>query len=180
MPSRDAISEPRSRPLDLAAIAIAGVLASGFLGTTTNAVNGLVSPRSFVTGRGKGPGSVLSFRLLTSFLPAFFLSFFSAPDPFFCCERQNVRMTLLTSRPSLYQNNPFAFPRPFAFPAQAFDLSRLEISPAHHCPQSLPIPAGFRGHFASCARVTELPRLDGYRTIGSYHECEHLEPRYGP
>jgi len=49
MPSRDAISEPKSRPLDLAAIAIAGVLASGFLGATTNAVNGLVSPRYFVT-----------------------------------------------------------------------------------------------------------------------------------
>jgi len=49
MPSRDAISEPKSRPLDLAAIAIAAVLASGILGATTNAVNGLVSPRYVVT-----------------------------------------------------------------------------------------------------------------------------------
>jgi hypothetical protein len=39
----------RTRPLDLAAIAVIGVLASGFLGATTNAVNGRVSPRYFVT-----------------------------------------------------------------------------------------------------------------------------------
>lgn len=37
------------RPLALAAIAVSGVLASGFLGGTTNAVNGAVSPTYFVT-----------------------------------------------------------------------------------------------------------------------------------
>src|SRR2546429_208717 len=37
------------RPLALAAIAVCGVLASGFLGGTTNAVNGAVSPAYFVT-----------------------------------------------------------------------------------------------------------------------------------
>ena len=37
------------RPLALAAIALCGVLASAFLGGTTNAVNGLVSPTYFVT-----------------------------------------------------------------------------------------------------------------------------------
>src|SRR5262249_18668302 len=37
------------RPLALAGIAISGVLAGGFLGGTTNAVNGIVSPRYFVT-----------------------------------------------------------------------------------------------------------------------------------
>jgi hypothetical protein len=36
-------------PLPVAAIAICGVLASGFLGGTTNAVNGAVSPTYFVT-----------------------------------------------------------------------------------------------------------------------------------
>lgn len=39
----------RTRPLALGAIAVTGVLASGFLGATTNAVNGRVSPRYFVT-----------------------------------------------------------------------------------------------------------------------------------
>jgi hypothetical protein len=39
----------RTRPLALAALAICGVLASGFLGGTTNAVNGWVSPTYFVT-----------------------------------------------------------------------------------------------------------------------------------
>ena len=38
-----------SRPWVLAGIAIGGVLASGFLGGTTNAVNGWVSPTYFVT-----------------------------------------------------------------------------------------------------------------------------------
>jgi hypothetical protein len=38
-----------SRPLALAAIAVSGVLASGFLGGSTNAVNGAVSPTYFVT-----------------------------------------------------------------------------------------------------------------------------------
>jgi hypothetical protein len=37
------------RPLALAGIAVSGVLASGFLGATTNAVNGRVSPLYFVT-----------------------------------------------------------------------------------------------------------------------------------
>jgi len=37
------------RPLALAGIALTGVLASGFLGGTTNAVNGWVSPGYFVT-----------------------------------------------------------------------------------------------------------------------------------
>src|SRR4051794_21532716 len=45
----DARATPEPRPLDLAAIAVSGVLAGGFLGATTNAVNGLVSPRYFVT-----------------------------------------------------------------------------------------------------------------------------------
>ena len=40
---------PAARPLDLAAIAVMGVALSGFLGATTNAVNGLVSPLYFVT-----------------------------------------------------------------------------------------------------------------------------------
>ena len=38
-----------TRPLAVAAIALSGVLASGFLGGTTNAVNGAVSPTYFVT-----------------------------------------------------------------------------------------------------------------------------------
>lgn len=38
-----------SRPLDLAAIALTGVIAGGLLGATTNAVNGSVSPLYFVT-----------------------------------------------------------------------------------------------------------------------------------
>ncbi len=37
------------RPMALAAIAVSGVLASGFLGGTTNAANGAVSPTYFVT-----------------------------------------------------------------------------------------------------------------------------------
>jgi hypothetical protein len=37
------------RPLSVAAIAVVGVLASGFLGGSTNAVNGAVSPTYFVT-----------------------------------------------------------------------------------------------------------------------------------
>lgn len=37
------------RPLVVAGIAVSGVLASGFLGATTNAVNGWVSPEYFVT-----------------------------------------------------------------------------------------------------------------------------------
>ena len=37
------------RPLALAAIGVTGVFASGFLGGTTNAVNGAVSPTYFVT-----------------------------------------------------------------------------------------------------------------------------------
>jgi hypothetical protein len=37
------------RPLDLAATALCGVMASAFLGATTNAVNGWVSPLYFVT-----------------------------------------------------------------------------------------------------------------------------------
>ena len=37
------------RPLALAGIAVSSVLASGFLGGTTNAVNGAVSPAYFVT-----------------------------------------------------------------------------------------------------------------------------------
>jgi hypothetical protein len=37
------------RPLVVAAIAISGILASGFLGGSTNAVNGAVSPTYFVT-----------------------------------------------------------------------------------------------------------------------------------
>lgn len=49
MPSNDIIIEPESRPLTLFAIAVSGVLASAFLGGSTNAVNGLVSPRYFVT-----------------------------------------------------------------------------------------------------------------------------------
>ena len=39
----------RMRPLALAAVAVTGVLAGGFVGATTNAVNGLVSPLYFVT-----------------------------------------------------------------------------------------------------------------------------------
>ena len=39
----------KPRPLALAGIAVCGVLASGFLGGTTNAVNGWVSPTYFVT-----------------------------------------------------------------------------------------------------------------------------------
>ena len=39
----------KPRPVSLAAIAVSGVLASGFLGGTTNAVNGAVSPTYFVT-----------------------------------------------------------------------------------------------------------------------------------
>ena len=49
MGDHDHPADPRSRPLALAGIAISGVLASGFLGATTNAVNGYVSPRYFVT-----------------------------------------------------------------------------------------------------------------------------------
>ena len=41
------ITQP-PRPLAVAAIAISGVLASGFLGGTTNVVNGAVSPTYFV------------------------------------------------------------------------------------------------------------------------------------
>jgi integrase len=54
--SRGADSVPRAitrltaaRPLDLAATAVVGMVFGGFLGATTNAVNGLVSPRYFVT-----------------------------------------------------------------------------------------------------------------------------------
>jgi len=42
-------STPQPRPLDLAGIAATGVLACAFLGATTNAVNGAVSPRYFIT-----------------------------------------------------------------------------------------------------------------------------------
>ena len=45
----DTYRPQRTRPLDLGAIAVSGVLASGFLGATTNAVNGRVSPLYFVT-----------------------------------------------------------------------------------------------------------------------------------
>jgi hypothetical protein len=38
----------RSRPLDLAAVALTGVVAGGVLGAITNAVNGWVSPQYFV------------------------------------------------------------------------------------------------------------------------------------
>src|SRR3954447_3211362 len=41
------------RPLDLAAIAVTGVLAGGLLGAITNAVNGRVSPTYFVTVLGR-------------------------------------------------------------------------------------------------------------------------------
>jgi hypothetical protein len=37
------------RPFNLAAVAVTGVLAGGFLGATTNAVNGSVSPLYFIT-----------------------------------------------------------------------------------------------------------------------------------
>jgi hypothetical protein len=40
---------PRSRPFALGAIAVTGVLASGFLGATTSAVNGRASPLYFAT-----------------------------------------------------------------------------------------------------------------------------------
>src|SRR4051794_5534138 len=49
MSDGDAVSGQGSRPLDLAAIAITGVLAGGLLGATTNAINGRVSPLYFVT-----------------------------------------------------------------------------------------------------------------------------------
>ncbi len=49
MTTPDEKSAPRSRPLDLAAIALTGVLAGGLLGAITNAVNGWVSPLYFVT-----------------------------------------------------------------------------------------------------------------------------------
>jgi hypothetical protein len=44
----DEYAAPRPRPLDLAAIAVAGVVAGCFLGATTNAINGRVSPLYFV------------------------------------------------------------------------------------------------------------------------------------
>ena len=44
----------RARPLDLWGIAFTGVLASGFVGGTTNVVNGLVSPQYFETVLGWG------------------------------------------------------------------------------------------------------------------------------
>jgi hypothetical protein len=51
--------QPTARPLDLAAIAVTGVAFSGFLGATTNAVNGVVSPVYFVTVLGwKDVGNV--------------------------------------------------------------------------------------------------------------------------
>jgi len=40
--------QQQPRPLALAAIALCGVLASAFLGGTTNAVNGWVSPTYFM------------------------------------------------------------------------------------------------------------------------------------
>lgn len=48
---RDDLSDIRqpSRPLTLAGLAVGGVAASAFLGGTTNAVNGAVSPTYFVT-----------------------------------------------------------------------------------------------------------------------------------
>jgi hypothetical protein len=49
MTSHDEKSAPRSRPFDLGATALTGVLAGGALGAVTNAVNGWVSPRYFVT-----------------------------------------------------------------------------------------------------------------------------------
>jgi len=49
VPDGDIYAPPRSRPLDLGALAVSGVLASGLLGATTNAVNGRVSPLYFVT-----------------------------------------------------------------------------------------------------------------------------------
>ncbi len=49
MEARDPRAPVTPRPLDLAALAVTGVLASGFLGATTNVVNGLVSPLYFVT-----------------------------------------------------------------------------------------------------------------------------------
>jgi membrane protein implicated in regulation of membrane protease activity len=49
MPGNKFIIEPETRPLTLFAIAVTGVLVSAFLGGSTNAVNGLVSPRYFVT-----------------------------------------------------------------------------------------------------------------------------------
>jgi len=49
MPSNNFIIEPETRPLTLFAIAVSGVLATAFLGGSTNVVNGLVSPRYFVT-----------------------------------------------------------------------------------------------------------------------------------
>ncbi len=49
MADGDCYEPTRSRPLDLGAIAVSGVLASGLLGATTNAVNGRVSPLYFVT-----------------------------------------------------------------------------------------------------------------------------------
>jgi hypothetical protein len=45
----DKFAHPHPRPLHLAAIAVTGVLASGLLGATTNAVNGRISPLYFVT-----------------------------------------------------------------------------------------------------------------------------------
>jgi hypothetical protein len=45
----NAFPSQKSRPFDLGAVAVSGVLASGFLGATTNAVNGRVSPLYFVT-----------------------------------------------------------------------------------------------------------------------------------
>jgi hypothetical protein len=49
MPNNNFIIEQETRPLTLFAIAVSGVLASAFLGGSTNAINGLVSPRYFVT-----------------------------------------------------------------------------------------------------------------------------------
>ena len=49
MSESDSNPSHRPRPLALAGIAVSGVLASGLLGATTNAVNGRVSPLYFVT-----------------------------------------------------------------------------------------------------------------------------------
>ena len=49
MPGNNFLIEPETRPVTLFAIAVTGVLASAFLGGSTNAINGLVSPRYFVT-----------------------------------------------------------------------------------------------------------------------------------
>ena len=49
MPSNNFVIDQETRPVTLFAIAVTGVLASAFLGGSTNAINGLVSPRYFVT-----------------------------------------------------------------------------------------------------------------------------------